>query len=883
MSPKYSPMMMQYLDIKKQNEDCIIFFRLGDFYEMFFDDAKTASKELELALTGRDCGQGERAPMCGVPYHSSEAYIARLVAKGYKVAICEQMDEPSQEKGLVTRNVVRIVTPGTIIDSSMLDDKKNNFICAACWDGESAGLCFVDISTGEVEAVALNGENLDAQIIGEMGKFSPSEVILNTQAAENRMVIQFLKEKLNSAVESGRDELFDYDAAEKLLMAQFHVPDIKKLGFDKDPVLTRAVGALLHYLHETQKNNLGHINTVNFYRHDQYMQLDITARRNLELVETLRSKEKRGSLLWVLDRTKTAMGSRLLRQWMDKPLLNVSLINRRLEAVEELVNQPIRREEIVEELKAVLDIERLTSRIIYGVANARDLKAIAQTVRVLPKIKELMKEFQSEKLKDLYGMLDELGDVRRLIERSITDDPPFSVREGGLIREGYSAEIDELRNIMDNGKNYIAKIEAEEREKTGIKNLKVGYNRVFGYFIEISKSNIPQAPEHYIRKQTLANCERYITEELKQMETTILGAQEKITGLEYEIFKDICSEISDQIHRIQTSAQAVSQIDALTSLAGVAARHGYTRPIVDYSDRIEIKDGRHPVVEQMQPDSLFVPNDTILDCDDNRMAIITGPNMAGKSTYMRQVALIVLMAQIGSFVPAKKAEIGVVDKIFTRIGASDDLSSGQSTFMVEMSEVADIIKNATSKSLLILDEIGRGTSTFDGMSIARAVIEYAADKTRIGAKTLFATHYHELTELEGQLQGVKNYNIAVKKHGFDITFLRKIVRGSADDSYGIEVAKLAGLPEEMISRSKEILTLLEAGEKVESVKSKPVERRVFIPNREEEILLEELRQINAETLSPIEALSKLYELSEKAKQQARLKEQGNQGNNSAGL
>ena len=758
----------------------------------------------------------------------------------------------------------------------MLDDTRNNFICAICQQGKNTGLCFADISTGEVEAVKLDGDAPDDTIIGELGKFMPSEVLVDAATAGSKAVMEFLHNKLHAAVEAGKDSLFEEGRAALMLMSQFQVQDVSELGFTEGSILVKAVGALISYLHETQKNSLMHINHINFYRYDQYMQLDITARRNLELTETLRNKEKRGSLLWVLDKTRTAMGSRLLRQWLDKPLLNVSAIQRRLDAVEELCMKSIHREELAHTLRSVLDVERLISKIVYGVANGRDLNSVAQTLAALPKIKENLREFDAQELREIDKSLDELEDIKDLIQRAICDEPPVSVREGKIIRKGFDETVDELRDILENGKNYVAKIESDEREKTGIKNLKVGYNRVFGYYIEVSKSNIGQAPDRYIRKQTLANCERYFTEELKEMESTILGAQDRITDLEYDLFREVCADISKHIDRIQQTAQALGKLDVLVSFSRVSVSNGYVMPKVDQSDRLRIKDGRHPVVEQMLTDGLFVPNDTEMDCGDNRMAIITGPNMAGKSTYMRQVALIVLMAQIGCFVPAKSAEIGVVDKIFTRIGASDDLTSGQSTFMVEMSEVADIIRNATQKSLLLLDEIGRGTSTFDGMSIARAVIEYTADKARIGAKTLFATHYHELTELEGTLDGVKNYNIAVKKRGDDITFLRKIVRGGADDSYGIEVAKLAGIPETVIKRAKEVLDVLEAGEKVAMPDGHKIERPAPVQGETERRILEKLRRLDANILSPIEALSTLFDLTNLARDAAEQREDGEQ-------
>lgn len=859
---KLSPMLMQYKKLKQENQDCILFFRLGDFYEMFFEDAKIASEELDLTLTGRDCGLDERAPMCGVPHHSCEAYIARLIAKGYKVAICEQMEDPSKAKGLVTRDVVRIVSPGTVIEGSILEEDRNNYICSVYLSGTSAGLCFIDISTGEAFVVDASGENTEERIINELEKFSPREAVLNKSAAGSLSISAFLRDKLNSHIETLGDEFFEESFAKSVVTSHFNADRISELGFSEDGACLNAAGALLSYLKETQKNDLSHINSIDFLRSEQFMILDTTARKNLEIFETLRNKEKKGSLLWVFNHTKTSSGGRLLRQWLEKPLIDVNKINKRLAAVSELKGAPIIRDGISEKLKCVRDMERLLGRIVYGVANARDLIAISQTVSVLPEIKDKLSGFGADVLKTAFNQLDTLTDIKELIDKAINETPPFSVREGDIIREGYSSEVDSLRDIMKNGKGYIASIEAAERERTGIKNLKIGYNRIFGYYIEVSKSNIPQAPAHYIRKQTLANCERYITEELKEKETLILGAQEKLAGIEYELFKNICDLISAESKRIRRTARIISLLDVLLCFADVAEKNRYCEPKVTQNDGIIIKNGRHPVVEKTLVDSLFVPNDTVLDCGDNRMVIITGPNMAGKSTYMRQIALIVLMAQIGSFVPAESAEIGVVDRIFTRIGASDDLASGQSTFMVEMSEVADIIKHATPKSLLILDEIGRGTSTFDGMSIARAVVEYAADKSKIGAKTLFATHYHELTDLEHDIEGVKNYNIAVKKRGFDITFLRKIVRGCADDSYGIEVGKLAGLPEPVIRRAKEILSDLEAGAGV----PRTTDKYIRGPEKTNSAIIEELSKIDANTLSPLEALSVLHSLSLRARQ-----------------
>ncbi len=860
---KYSPMMTQYLKIKEENKDSILFFRLGDFYEMFYDDARLASEELDLTLTGRDCGTGERAPMCGVPYHSCEAYIARLIAKGYKVAICEQTEEAGQGKKLVEREIVRVVTPGTIIENTMLDETKNNYICGIYLGEKDAAVCFIDISTGEAYCCELSGEDLGDKILGEISKFSPSEAVINPRFAENYDAVTFLKKSLGMHTELRGDEVFSKSAAEEIIKSHFGKENTAQLGFDGDASVS-AAGALLAYLNDTQKTNLSHINKIEFYSSEQFMMLDDTARRNLEICETMRGKEKRGSLLWAIDKTRTSMGGRLLRSWLEKPLMDVSEIERRLDAVGELVSESIPREELSVSLKSVRDIERLLGRVVYGVANGRDVKAMSKTFLELPAIKEKLYPFKAELLKEIYGELDVLSDVCNRIEDAISEDAPFSIREGGIIRDGFSPEVDELRDIMKNGKQYVAQMAAKEKEATGIKNLKIGYNRVFGYYIEITKSNVADAPERYIRKQTLANCERFITDELKDLESTILGAQEKLCRLETELFRSLCDFICENVDRIRRTSSALAVIDVLVNFASVAARYGYCRPKVTGGEKIIINDGRHPVIERVMKDALFVPNDAKLDCGDNRMAIITGPNMAGKSTFMRQVALITLMAQIGSFVPAKSAEIGVVDRIFTRIGASDDLASGQSTFMVEMSEVSDIIKKATKKSLIILDEIGRGTSTFDGMAIARAVIEYVSDKKHIGAKTLFATHYHELTELEGVLDGVKNYNIAVKKHGFDITFLRKIVRGSADDSYGIEVARLAGVPDVVTLRAREILKGLETMSAIPKAEFEiPPERA---RSHEGDELLSQLAHMDVNTLSPLEALSILFDLAKRARE-----------------
>ncbi len=860
---KYSPMMTQYMRIKEQNKDSILFFRLGDFYEMFFDDARLASEELELTLTGRDCGQEERAPMCGVPYHSCDAYIARLIAKGYKVAICEQVEEPGKGQKLVERDVVRIITPGTVIENNMLDEKKNNFICGVYKNGDRAGVCFIDISTGQASVCELKGEGIDEQILSEISKFSPAEAIVNREFFEDKTSCKYLRENLRMNVEEN-DEIFETSVAGESVKLHFGKDDIGEVGLSENSAALNACGGLLKYIHDTQKTNLSHINKLEVYQNSEYMLLDETARRNLEICETMRGKEKKGTLLWVLDKTKTSMGGRLIRSWLEKPLMDVGAIEERLDAVEAFVNEPITREEIVEALRSVRDIERLVGRVVYGVANGRDLVAMAKTFVELPGIKEKLRGVSASLVKNIDLSIDELSDMHKLIDDAIDEEAPVSIREGKIFKTGYSAEVDRLRDIVENGTSYLTELALREKEKTGIKNLKIGYNRVFGYYIEVSKSNIADVPDYYIRKQTLANGERYITDELKDLEGQILGAREMVCRLEGEMFRDICDKIAENVERIQETSAAIAKLDAIISLASVAARFGYSRPKITAKEKILIKDGRHPVVERVLKDALFVPNDANLDCSENRMAIITGPNMAGKSTFMRQVALITLMAQIGSFVPARSAEIGVVDRVFTRIGASDDLASGQSTFMVEMNEVSEIIKKATRNSLIILDEIGRGTSTFDGMAIARAVIEFLADKKCVGAKTLFATHYHELTELEGKLSGVKNYNIAVKKHGFDITFLRKIVRGSADDSYGIEVARLAGIPDSIIFRAKEILESLEN----ESALARP---EFVIPEERRRLhegdkIISELAHMDVNTLSPLEALSLLFELAKRARE-----------------
>ena len=760
--PDLTPMMQQYFSIKQDHEDCILFYRLGDFYEMFYDDAKLVSKELELTLTGRDCGQEERAPMCGVPYHSCESYIARLVSRGYKVAICEQTEDPAKAKGLVERKVIRIITPGTVIENSMLDEGKNNYLCVLfVSDGAlDAGVCFADCSTGEVHLTRLDGEDVALRVTNELGRYTPSEVLFNDGAAAQELIAAFIEKRLDVKPQLAKPEYFDYQQAQELILRHFEKKSLEEMGLKDQFSAVRALGAALHYLYATQMNGLERLNNLDVYSDTRFMKLDLTARRNLELLETMRNKEKRGSLLGVLDHTKTAMGKRLIRTWIEQPLINPAQIIRRHNAVDELVGDTVLRGDLIGMLTGIYDLERIMTRIVYGSANARELRSLAQTIRALEPIKARLAEVKSALLRETEQKMDPLADVSALIERAIVDEPPFSVREGGMIRAGYSEEIDQLQFEMTDGKGVIARVEAQEKERTGIQKLKVGYNRVFGYYIEISKLYADQVPDTYIRKQTLANAERYITQELKELEARVLGARDRVVELEYQAFCTIRTAVSAELHRIQATAGAVATLDVLCSFAETAVRRRYCRPLVDMKGRLDIKQGRHPVVEALL-DAPFVPNDTLLDNSDNRVAIITGPNMAGKSTFMRQTALIVLMAQIGSFVPAASADIGVVDSIFTRVGASDDLASGQSTFMVEMNEVATILKNATADSLIIFDEIGRGTSTFDGMSIARAVLEYVANARRVGAKTLFATHYHELTVMEDEIDCIKNYNLSL--------------------------------------------------------------------------------------------------------------------------
>ena len=860
-----TPMMKQYLEIKRDHPDSILFFRLGDFYEMFADDAKLASKELDLTLTSRDKGKRakpaeEQIPMCGIPYHASESYIARLIAKGYKVAICEQMEDPALAKGLVKRDILRVVTPGTVIDAACLDDRAGNFICGIYIDSRSAGVAFCDITTGKAHLTSFTGKDRVEHTINELGRFSPAEAVLNDGASSEAALMDTLRDKFHCRAENAGERRFLLKEAERSIQKQFGEEAASRLPAGT-PAAAMALGGLLSYLYETQKTDLSHINDLDYYEQGRFMELDLTARRNLELTETLRSKEKKGSLLWVLDRTKTPMGARCLRSWLERPLLNVAAISRRNAAVAALVGDTINREELIAALTGLGDMERLIGRIVYGTAGGRDLVSLRAAIEKLPAVRERIAGVPDRRLHELEEELDTLADLGGRIASAICDEPPFSVREGGFIRDGFHQEVDRLRDILKGGRGVISEMEAKEREKTGIRTLKIGYNKVFGYYIEISNAFRDQTPEGYIRKQTLANCERYITQELKDLEHSVLTASDRVMALEYELFTALRQEIAAAAPRIQKSAAAVAEIDALASLAAVAVRNNYCRPDVDESGVIDIRGGRHPVVERVLKDVPFVPNDTFMGEKESRAAIITGPNMAGKSTYMRQVALIVLLAQMGSFVPASYARIGVVDRIFTRVGASDDLASGQSTFMVEMTEVADILRCATKNSLLILDEIGRGTSTFDGMSIARAVLEYCVDKKQ--AKTLFATHYHELTELENTLPGTINCSIAVKTRGEEIIFLRKILPGGADRSYGIEVARLAGLPEPVLKRAKAVLRDLEEEHNVQYAKPREEREQVSLTAIGEGEVLDALRRCQPDALSAKEALDLLYEWKQK--------------------
>lgn len=878
--PEFTPLMQQYINIKKQHEDAILMFRVGDFYEMFFDDAKTASRELDLVLTGKDCGQEERAPMCGVPFHSVEPYIARLVAKGYKVAICEQMEDPALAKGLVKRDVIRIVTPGTVIESDMLDESRNNFLCGIYHGEGETGIAFVDVSTGEVQVTAVEEGESGEKTINELGRFAPKEILTNSQGAKLKGLISYVEKQEKNMTQTFPDSAFDLEKNEKLITDHFD-QSLEELNLTSDNAV-RALGAVLDYLFGVQKNDLENIREVHFYTDAKYMKLDFSARRNLELTETLRNREKRGTLLWVLDKTRTAMGKRLLRSWLEQPLMSVGGILKRQNAVQYLTDNMALRDEIADTMATVHDMERLITRISYGTANARELRSLWETVKSLTPIKALLAEANTDLLRQIEQQIDPMDDLVDLIDRAIVEEPPFSIREGEMIRDGYNEELDNLRDIVTNGKGYLAQIEADEREKTGIPKLKIGYNKVFGYYIEVPKSFKGDVPDNYIRKQTLTNAERYITGDLKELESKVLGAQERITHLEYELFCQVRDTIAESLVRIQTTSHAVAALDVLCSFAKVSVENNYVCPIITDDGRIEIQEGRHPVVEKMLKGAPFVPNDTLLDRNENMAAVITGPNMAGKSTFMRQVALIVIMAQIGCFVPARRAKICLCDSIFTRVGASDDLGSGQSTFMVEMNEVAMILKNATKNSLIILDEIGRGTSTFDGMSIAQAVLEYVTSR-KIGAKTLFATHYHELTDMANENPKIKNFNIACKKRGDDIIFLRRIVPGPADGSYGIEVAKLAGVPNPVVKRSRQILKQLVAEEEarqraveeegidldaVAAEALEPEEESMqisFSSNKSDEIV-DSLKNLDVTTLTPIEAMNYLYEIAEKAKE-----------------
>lgn len=875
---EYTPMMQHYLKTHEEYKDCILFYRLGDFYEMFFDDAKVVSKELELTLTGKRCGAEERAPMCGIPYHAAETYLTRLVKKGYKVAICEQVEDPKLAKGMVKREVTRVVTPGTTLNAQALDETKNNYIMCIAYIGDHYGISSADITTGDYYVTEVDSER---KLLDEVNKYQPTEIICNEAFYISGIDIDDMKNRMGIVIYSLDAWYFSDETAQMTLKDHFKVRDLEGLGLADYDSGVVAAGALLKYLYETQKTTLSNLVAIHPYTTGKFMIIDSSTRRNLELVETLREKQKRGSLLWVLDKTRTAMGARTLRSFVEQPLIERTEIEERYDAIDEFNTNAITREEIREYLNPVYDLERLITRVTYQTANPRDLIAFRNSIHMLPPIKTLMSDFQSPLLKRLYEQLDTLDELYELIERSITEEPPLTLHDGGILKEGYNEEVDRLRKAKTDGKSWLADLEAKEREKTGIKNLKIKYNKVFGYYLEVTNSFKDLVPDYFTRKQTLANAERFITPELKELEDVILGAEDKLIVLEYELFREVRQKVADEVVRIQKTAKAVAQIDVFASLATVAEQNNYCRPKLNEKGLIDIKDGRHPVVERMIQNEMFVANDTYLDNGSNRVSIITGPNMAGKSTYMRQSALIVLMAQIGSFVPAKSAKIGIVDRIFTRVGASDDLASGQSTFMVEMSEVANILRNATSNSLLILDEIGRGTSTFDGLSIAWAVVEHISNPRLLGAKTLFATHYHELTELEGKLNSVNNYCIAVKEKGDDIVFLRKIVKGGADKSYGIQVAKLAGVPDNVIERAKEIVEELSNNDITEIVqnisaegsskRSKPkldevdLEQISLLDTMDNDTILNELKELDLGQMTPIEAMNKLYELQNKVK------------------
>lgn len=875
-----SPMMQHYVKTKEENKDCIIFYRLGDFYEMFFDDAVTTSRELELTLTGKDCGLTERAPMCGVPYHAAEVYINRLVAKGYKVAICEQMEDPKEAKGMVRREVIRVVTPGTNLNTQALDETKNNYIMAVVYLSNRFGIAIADVTTGDFMVTEVDKIRT---LLDEVYKFSPAEIICNEAFCMSGVDLDEIKNRLNISLYPLESWYFDDDLCTRTLKEHFHVGTLEGLGLKDYECATIGAGALLTYLLETQKNSLEHMRAITPYITDRFMVIDSSSRRNLELTEALREKVKRGSLLWVLDKTKTAMGARMLRSFIEQPLIDEDAINRRLDALEEINSREMDREEIREYLNPIYDMERLIGRVSYQSANPRDMISFKSSISMIPYIKQLVESFSTEEMQCIYDDMDDLRDLYTLLESAIVEEPPLAMKEGGIIKDGYNENVDHFREAKTKGKSWLAELEAQEREKTGIRNLKIKYNKVFGYYLEVTNSFKDMVPDYYTRKQTLTNAERYITPRLKELEDMILGAEDKLYALEYELFVNVRNTISREVERIQRTAKAVAKLDTYISLALVASRNNFVRPKINTKGIIDIKNGRHPVVEKMIPNDMFIPNDTYLDNHKNRVSVITGPNMAGKSTYMRQTALIVLMAQIGSFVPAEKANIGIADRIFTRVGASDDLASGQSTFMVEMTEVANILRNATARSLLILDEIGRGTSTFDGLSIAWAVIEYISNTKILGAKTLFATHYHELTELEGKLAGVNNYCIAVKERGDDIVFLRKIVKGGADKSYGIQVAKLAGVPDIVIERAKELVEELVSADITAAVKdiasenkktkTKPqvhldeldLEQISLFDTVKDDDVLEELKNIDVSNLTPIDALNTIYKLQNKLK------------------
>ncbi len=878
MSNELTPMMKQYMQTKEEYKDCILFYRLGDFYEMFFDDALTASKELEITLTGKNCGLEERAPMCGIPYHAVDSYLNRLVSKGYKVAICEQVEDPKTAKGIVKREVIRVVTPGTNLDTQGLDETKNNYIMCIVYMADRYGLSVADVTTGEYLVTELDSQT---KLMDELYKFMPSEIVCNEAFYMSGLDLDDLKNRLHMAIYSLEAWYFDDALCRETLQEHFKVASLEGIGLSDCECGMIASGALLKYLEETQKNSLSHMSRLTRYATGNYMVLDSATRRNLELVETLRDKQKRGSLLWVLDKTKTAMGARTLRKYVEQPLIDKESIVKRLDAVAELKDNAICREEIREYLNPVYDLERLVGKITYQSANPRDLIAFQSSLSMLPSVKCILKDMESDLLKEIYEELDPLEELCDLVGRAIQEEPPLAMKEGGIIKDGYNEEVDRLRKAKSEGKNWLADLETKEREKTGIKNLRIRYNKVFGYYLEVTNSFKDLVPDYYTRKQTLANAERYIIPELKELEDTILGAEDKLCALEYELYCEVRNTIATELTRIQRTAKAVAKLDVIASLALVAERNNYVRPKINEKGVIDIRDGRHPVVEKMIPNDMFIANDTYLDDKKQRISIITGPNMAGKSTYMRQAALIVLMAQLGSFVPASSANIGLVDRIFTRVGASDDLASGQSTFMVEMNEVANILRNATSKSLLILDEIGRGTSTFDGLSIAWAVVEYISNSKLLGAKTLFATHYHELTELEGKISNVNNYCIAVKEKGDDIVFLRKIVKGGADKSYGIQVAKLAGVPDPVINRAKEIVEELVTADitgKVKDIAVQGSETKKKTQKKLDEVdltqfslfdtvkdddVLNELKELDISHMTPMDAMNKLYQLQNK--------------------